>query len=239
MKSYSQRIKESEHPFRNIRLISGLFHAIIGLKSVWGELMKKGQEKKEMVYEYLLSFTEAKGYPPSVREICSALDIKSTSSVHSYLNQLESDGKIERDPTKPRALMIPELINKSIEMVPIPMVGKITAGEPVLAVENVEDYFQMPLKFVKHDNDLFILRVEGESMIEAGIHNGDFAIIEKASSAKNGDIVVAMIGSDATIKRYFKEKNHVRLQPENSSMAPIIVMECEILGKLVGLYRKY
>jgi len=201
--------------------------------------MKKGQIKKELVYNYVLSYAEAKGYPPSVREICTALNIKSTSSVHSYLLQLEEDGKIERDPTKPRALMIPELMNKQIEMIPIPMVGKITAGEPILAVENVEDYFQIPLKFVKHDNDLFILNVEGESMIEAGIHNGDLAFIEKANSANNGDIVVALIGSDATIKRYFKEKNHIRLQPENSSMAPIIVSECEILGKLVGLYRKY
>lgn len=201
--------------------------------------MKKGQLKKELVYNYVLSYTEAKGYPPSVREICTALNIKSTSSVHSYLLQLEEDGKLERDPSKPRALMIPELMNKQIEMIPIPMVGKITAGEPVLAVENVEDYFQIPLKFVKHDNDLFILRVEGESMIEAGIHDGDFAFIEKASTASNGDIVVALIGSDATIKRYFKEKNYIRLQPENSSMSPIIVTECEIIGKLVGLYRKY
>jgi repressor LexA len=201
--------------------------------------MKKGQLKKELVYNYVLSYTEAKGYPPSVREICTALNIKSTSSVHSYLQQLEEDGKLERDPSKPRALMIPELMNKQIEMIPIPMVGKITAGEPVLAVENVEDYFQIPLKFVKHDNDLFILKVEGESMIEAGIHDGDLAFIEKASSANNGDIVVALIGSDATIKRYFKEKNYIRLQPENSSMSPIIVTECEIIGKLVGLYRKY
>lgn len=201
--------------------------------------MKKGQLKEELVYNYVLSYTEAKGYPPSVREICTALNIKSTSSVHSYLQQLEEDGKLERDPSKPRALMIPELMNKQIEMIPIPMVGKITAGEPVLAVENVEDYFQIPLKFVKHDNDLFILKVEGESMIEAGIHDGDFAFIEKASSANNGDIVVALIGSDATIKRYFKEKNYIRLQPENSSMSPIIVTECEIIGKLVGLYRKY
>lgn len=201
--------------------------------------MKKGEEKKERVYEYVLSFTEAKGYPPSVREICTALNIKSTSSVHSYLLQLENDGKLERDPSKPRALMIPELMNKQIEMIPIPMVGKITAGEPILAVENVEDYFQMPIKFVKHDNDLFILRVEGESMIEAGIHSGDYAIIEKASAAANGDIVVALIENDATIKRFFKEKNHIRLQPENSSMKPILVSQCEILGKLVGLYRKF
>ncbi len=201
--------------------------------------MKKVQLKKDMVYDYILSFAENKGYPPSVREICTALEIKSTSSVHAYLLKLEEDGKIERDPTKPRALMIPELMNRQSETIEVPVVGKITAGEPILAIENIEDYFHMPLKFVKHDHDLFILRVEGESMIEAGIHDGDFAFIEKVNSAENGDIVVALLDNDATIKRFFKEKNYIRLQPENSSMAPILVPTCEILGKLVGLYRKY
>ena len=201
--------------------------------------MKKVQLKKDMVYDYILSFAESKGYPPSVREICLALDIKSTSSVHAYLLKLEEDGKIERDPTKPRALMIPELMNRQTETIEVPVVGKITAGEPILATENIEEYFQMPLNFVKHDHELFILKVEGESMIEAGIHDGDYAFIEKVSTANNGDIVVALLDNDATIKRFFKEKNYIRLQPENSSMAPIIVPTCEILGKLVGLYRKY
>lgn len=201
--------------------------------------MKKVQLKKDMVYDYILSFAESKGYPPSVREICLALDIKSTSSVHAYLLKLEEDGKIERDPTKPRALMIPELMNRQTETIEVPVVGKITAGEPILATENIEEYFQMPLNFVKHDHELFILKVEGESMIEAGIHDGDYAFIEKVSTANNGDIVVALLDNDATIKRFFKEKNYIRLQPENSSMAPIIVPTCEVLGKLVGLYRKY
>ena len=201
--------------------------------------MKKVQLKKDMVYDYILSFAESKGYPPSVREICLALDIKSTSSVHAYLLKLEEDGKIERDPTKPRALMIPELMNRQTETIEVPVVGKITAGEPILATENIEEYFQMPLNFVKHDHELFILKVEGESMIEAGIHDGDYAFIEKVSTANNRDIVVALLDNDATIKRFFKEKNYIRLQPENSSMAPIIVPTCEVLGKLVGLYRKY
>lgn len=201
--------------------------------------MKKVQLKKDMVYDYILSFAESKGYPPSVREICLALDIKSTSSVHAYLLKLEEDGKIERDPTKPRALMIPELMKRQTETIEVPVVGKITAGEPILATENIEEYFQMPLNFVKHDHELFILKVEGESMIEAGIHDGDYAFIEKVSTANNGDIVVALLDNDATIKRFFKEKNYIRLQPENSSMAPIIVPTCEVLGKLVGLYRKY
>ena len=201
--------------------------------------MKKVQLKKDMVYDYILSFAESKGYPPSVREICLALDIKSTSSVHAYLLKLEEDGKIERDPTKPRALMIPELMNRQTETIEVPVVGKITAGEPILATENIEEYFQMPLNFVKHDHELFILKVEGESMIEAGIHDGDYAFIEKVSTANNGDIVVALLDNNATIKRFFKEKNYIRLQPENSSMAPIIVPTCEVLGKLVGLYRKY
>ena len=201
--------------------------------------MTKGQTKKKLVYDFVLSYTEEKGYPPSVREICTALNIKSTSSVHAYLLQLETDGKLLRDPSKPRALMIPELMNRQGEMLNIPMVGKITAGAPILAVENIEDYFQLPIKFVKHDDDLFILRVEGESMIEAGINSGDFAIIEKASTARNGDIVVALIENDATIKRFYKEKDHIRLQPANSSMSPIILPTCDILGKLVGLYRKF
>lgn len=201
--------------------------------------MTKGQTKKKLVYDFVLSYTEEKGYPPSVREICTALNIKSTSSVHAYLLQLETDGKLLRDPSKPRALMIPELMNRQGEMLNIPMVGKITAGAPILAVENIEDYFQLPIKFVKHDDDLFILRVEGESMIEAGINSGDYAIIEKASTARNGEIVVALIENDATIKRFYKEKDHIRLQPANSSMSPIILPTCDILGKLVGLYRKF
>jgi repressor LexA len=196
------------------------------------------KDMKGKVYAFILSFTADKGYPPSVREIASAVNLKSTSSVHNQLQKLEKDGLIKRDPTKPRALEIPELNNKP-EMVHIPIVGKVTAGVPILAVENIEDYFHLPMNFVKHDNELYMLKVSGNSMIEAGINNGDLAIVEKVNAANNGDIVVAMIESEATIKRFFKEKDHIRLQPENSSMQPIIVPTCDILGKLVGIYRKF
>ena len=198
-----------------------------------------GVKRRQMLtYEYLLTFINEHGYPFSVREICKALEIKSTSTVHAHLVKLEEDGLILRDPTKPRALKIAELINKP-EMIDIPVVGRITAGEPILAHENIEDYFQLPMNYVKHDNDLFMLKIMGVSMIEAGIFDGDLAIIERVSSADNGEIVVALIDSEATIKRFFKEKDHIRLQPANSSMEPIIVPNCEILGKLVGLYRKF
>jgi repressor LexA len=146
---------------------------------------------------------------------------------------------IRRDPTKPRAI---ELIKDSVtkrEIIDIPVIGKVTAGQPILAVENIEDTFSIPLNYVKSNNELFILNVTGQSMIEAGILDGDLAIIEKTNTAANGDIVVALIGNDATLKRFFKEKNHIRLQPENSTMEPIIVDDCQIVGKLVGLYRSY
>lgn len=198
----------------------------------------KGNKRKQQIYEYILQHAEAKGYPPSVREICKGINLKSTSSVHTYILELEKDGLLQKDPTKPRALMIPELMNRP-EMLDIPVVGRITAGEPILAVENIEEYFQFPLRYVKHDNDLFILKVSGTSMIDAGIHDGDYAIIEKADTAKNGEIVVALLESEATIKTFYKEKDHIRLQPENSAMEPILVKDCSILGKLVGLYRQF
>lgn len=197
----------------------------------------KGEKQRE-VYEFLLNFTESKGYPPSVREICQAVSLRSTSSVQNHLQNLEKQGLIRRDPTKPRALEIPE-INDRPEMIRIPVLGTITAGAPILAQENIEDHFLMPLHFVKHDRDLFILRVSGESMINAGIHDGDLAIVEQAPQAANGEIVVALIDEEATIKTFFRERNHIRLQPENDTMEPILVPDCQILGKLVGIYRKF
>ena len=199
--------------------------------------MVDGKDKQSQIYEFLKVYTENKGYPPSVREICEAVSLKSTSTVHGHLKRLEKKGLIKRDPTKPRALEIVEFMQPKREMISIPIIGNITAGTPILATENIEDTFTLPLNFVKHDNELFILKVNGNSMIKAGINEGDLAIIEKRTSANNGDIVVALIEEEATIKRFYLEKDHIRLQPENDSMEPIIVENCSILGKLVGIYR--
>ncbi|WP_321994271.1 transcriptional repressor LexA [Clostridium butyricum] len=201
--------------------------------------MGDGKDKQSEIYEFLKNYTENKGYPPSVREICEAVSLKSTSTVHGHLKRLEKKGLIRRDPSKPRALEIAELSIPKKEMISIPIVGKITAGLPILATENVEDTFSLPLDFIKHDKELFMLRVSGQSMIKAGINDKDLAIIERCNDAVNGEIVVALIDDSATIKRFFKEENHIRLQPENDTMDPIIVDDCSILGKLVGIFRAY
>ncbi len=196
----------------------------------------KGEKQKE-VYNYIIEFAEMRGYPPSVREICAAVGLRSTSSVHNHLQNLEKQGLLRRDPTKPRAIEIPELARP--EILKIPVVGRVQAGLPVLAEENIEDHFMLPSHFVKHTNDLFILKVRGESMINAGIHDGDLAIIEKAETSSDGEIVVALIEDEATIKTFYRETSYIRLQPENDTMDPIIVKDCSILGKLVGIYRKF
>ena len=201
--------------------------------------MLESKDKQKEIYEFLKTYTENKGYPPSVREICEAVSLKSTSTVHGHLKRLEKKGLIKRDPTKPRALEIVELNSTKREMLNIPIVGKVTAGLPILATENIEDTFSLPLDFIKHDRELFMLKVTGDSMINAGIREGDLAIIEQTNAALNGEIVVALIENEATIKRFFKEKDSSRLQPENDAMAPIIVDDCSILGKLVGLFRQY
>lgn len=201
--------------------------------------MLESKDKQKEIYEFLKTYTENKGYPPSVREICEAVSLKSTSTVHGHLKRLEKKGLIKRDPTKPRALEIVELNSTKREMLNIPIVGKVTAGLPILATENIEDIFSLPLDFIKHDRELFMLKVTGDSMINAGIREGDLAIIEQTNAALNGEIVVALIENEATIKRFFKEKDSIRLQPENDAMAPIIVDDCSILGKLVGLFRQY
>lgn len=201
--------------------------------------MAENKDKQSEIYEFLKTYTESKGYPPSVREICEAVSLKSTSTVHGHLKRLEKKGLIKRDPSKPRALEIAELATPKTEMINIPIVGKITAGLPILATQNVEDTFSIPLNFIKHDKELFMLRVSGESMINAGINDHDLAIIERCNDASNGEIVVALIDDSATIKRFYKEKDHIRLQPENDTMSPIIVDNCSILGKLVGIFRAY
>lgn len=199
-------------------------------------------EKKNMqmeIYNFLKKTTLEKGYPPSVREICEAVGLRSTSTVHGHLSRLEKKGYIRRDPTKPRAIEFTkeEVVPK--EMVRIPVVGKVTAGMPILAVENIEDTFSLPLQFIHSNKELFMLKVSGTSMIEAGINDGDYAIIEKTNVASNGDKVIALIENEATLKTFYKEKDHIRLQPENSTMDPIIVDDCSILGKLIGIFRNY
>jgi repressor LexA len=202
-------------------------------------MIEMKSNKQSEIYEFIKQQVTSKGYPPSVREICEAVNLSSTSTVHGHLSRLEKKGLIRRDPTKPRAieLLIESPIKK--ELIDIPIIGKITAGEPILAQESIEDFLTLPLNFVKSSAELYILKVSGQSMVEAGIFDGDLAIIEKTSTAVNGDIVVALIENEATIKRFFKEDGYIRLQPENSSMNPIIVKDCKILGKLSGLYRKY
>lgn len=197
------------------------------------------QDKQSEIYEYIKDQIRAKGYPPSVREICAAVGLKSTSTVHGHLQRLEKKGFIKRDPTKPRAI---ELVDSTVykkEMINIPVIGTVTAGTPILAVENIEDTFALPVNFIKSNNELFILKIHGESMIDAGIMDEDFAILEQTNSAENGDIVVALIENEATIKRFYRENGYIRLQPENKTMEPIIVKDCKIIGRLVGLYRKY
>lgn len=200
--------------------------------------MSELNDKQLLIYEFLKDFTSQKGYPPTVREICKAVGLKSTSSVHGHLKQLEKEGLIKRDPTKPRALEIVDSVIKK-EMINVPIIGKVTAGLPILANENIEDSFPLPLDYVKHNNDLFMLKISGSSMIKAGILDGDFAIIERTQTASNGDKIVALIENEATLKTFYRENDHIRLQPENDEMEPIIVDNCSILGKLIGIYRTY
>lgn len=195
--------------------------------------------KNVEIYEFIKSEIKQKGYPPSVREICSAVGLKSTSTVHGHIERLEKKGLIKKDASKPRTIIVMEdKLNKK-EMVNIPIIGTVTAGIPILAVENVEDTFPIAVDYIKGNSDLFILKVKGESMVDVGILDGDLSIIEKVNSAENGDIIVALIDNEATLKRFFKEQDHIRLQPENKTMEPIIVESCQVLGKLVGIYRQY
>ncbi|WP_446899618.1 transcriptional repressor LexA [Clostridium sp. LBM24168] len=200
---------------------------------------KQSSEKQLEIFKYIKSYVEQKGYPPSVREICSAVGAKSTSTVHRHLEKLEKDGYIKRDAAKPRTIEIVADLSNKKEMINIPIIGTIAAGKPILAVENIEDTFPLPIDYIKNREQLFMLKIHGESMINAGILNGDLAIIEKTNSAENGEIIAALIENEATLKRFFKESDHIRLQPENETMKPIIVPDCTIIGKLVGLYREY
>ena len=198
----------------------------------------KISDKQREILEYIKQEILNRGYPPAVREICEAVDLKSTSSVHSHLETLEKNGYIRRDPTKPRAI---EIIDDNFnltrrEVVNVPLVGRVAAGEPILAVENVENYFPIPIEFMPNAES-FMLKVKGESMINAGILDGDSVLVEKRSDAHNGEIVVALVDDSATVKTFYKENGYIRLQPENDTMDPIIVEDCSILGKVFGVFR--
>lgn len=193
-------------------------------------------DKQTAILEFIRSEIEQKGYPPSVREICCAVGLKSTSSVHAHLTQLEKKGLLRRDPTKPRAMEV--LDGQGSRGRSVPLVGRVTAGLPILATENIEDYLVLP-QSLQGRGDLFALRVQGESMIEAGIEDGDIVVLRRQETAENGEIVVAMIDDEATLKRVYYEDGHVRLQPENTAMEPIYADEVVILGRLLALFRQY
>ena len=198
----------------------------------------KISKKQEEILEYIKSELLSKGYPPAVREICEAVHLKSTSSVHSHLETLEKNGYIRRDPTKPRAIEImDDTFNLTRrEVVNVPVIGRVAAGALILAEENIENYFPIPMEFMPNEKT-FLLSVKGESMINAGILDGDYVLIKQQSNAENGDMVVALVEDGATVKRFFKEEGVYRLQPENDFMDPIIVESVEILGKVIGVFR--
>ena len=195
-------------------------------------------EKQSEILEYIKAQILERGFQPAVREICEAVHLKSTSSVHSHLETLEKNGYIRRDPTKPRAIeILDDAFNLTRrEMAQVPIVGRVAAGEPLLAEQNIEDYFPIPVERLPN-NQTFLLQVKGESMINAGILNGDYILVEQTPSASNGEVVVALVEDGATVKRFFKENGHYRLQPENDTMDPIIVDEVTIVGKMIGLLR--
>ena len=195
--------------------------------------------KQEEILNYIKECLLNKGYPPTVREICQAVNLKSTASVQSHLNKIEEKGYIIRDKTKSRTIEIvgDDLADFKTEVVNIPLLGHIAAGAPILAEQNIESYFPIPAEYISNKTT-FMLKVKGDSMINAGIFDGDTIIVESCNTARNGDIIVALIEDSATVKTFYKEKDHIRLQPENSTMDPIIVPNCEILGKVAGVFRK-
>lgn len=195
-------------------------------------------DKQREILEYIKEMILKKGYPPAVREICEAVHLKSTSSVHSHLESLEKNGYIRRDPTKPRTIEIldDDFALTRRELVNVPVIGTVAAGVPILAEQNIEDYLPIPAEILSN-KEVFMLKVKGNSMIEAGIYNGDKVIVAKQPNAENGDKVVALVDDSATVKTFYKENGHFRLQPENSSMDPIILDQVEILGKVIGLFR--
>lgn len=201
-----------------------------------GKISAKQMEILSYIKEQILE----RGYPPAVREICDAVHLKSTSSVHSHLETLEKNGYIRRDPTKPRAIEICDDSFQLVrhEMASVPIIGTVAAGQPILAQENIEGYFPIPVEMLPN-TETFILKVKGDSMINAGIFSGDQIFVECCNTARNGDTVVALVDDSATVKTFYKEDGHIRLQPENDDMDPIIVDDCQILGKVFGVFRLY
>lgn len=199
---------------------------------------RKISQKQEEILEYIKSQILERGFPPAVREICEAVNLKSTSSVHSHLETLEKNGYIRRDPTKPRAIeILDDTFNLTRrEVVNVPLIGHVAAGEPILAQENIENYFPFPVEMMPN-KQTFLLEVQGESMINVGILSGDYVLVQEESTADNGDMVVALIDDGATVKTFYKEEGVIRLQPENDFMEPIIVTDCTILGKVIGVFR--
>mgnify|MGYP002480297593 FL=1 len=210
------------------------------------KMKHKNLDKQQQILDFVNKQVREKGYPPSVREICKAVGFKSTSTVHSYLAALEEQGLIVKDPSKTRALKVVDRKSKELEgyisdreIENVPIIGRVAAGQPILAVENIEDTFPVPVEYLEN-GPTFILRIKGDSMINKGILDGDLVIVKQQNTAENGDIVVALIEDETTVKTFYKEKNHIRLQPENENYDPIIVKDnITILGKVIALFRKY
>ena len=202
-------------------------------------MLESLSSRQKEIFEFIKEEVSKKGYPPSVREIGKAVGLSSSSTVHAHLSQLEKKGYIRKDPTKPRAIEVLEgqefLYSRDIS--PVPMVGNVTAGQPILAEENITDYFPLPKDLVQEDT-AFMLSIEGDSMINAGILDGDYVIVKQQSTASNGDIVVALLENEATVKRFYQEGDYIRLQPENDYFEPILTREVKVLGKVIGLFRK-
>lgn len=196
-------------------------------------------DRQQEILDFIKQEIRTKGYPPAVREIGEAVGLSSSSTVHNHLNQLENKGYIKRDPTKPRAIeVIDGTMTNQKEMINVPILGRVTAGMPILAFENIEDTFPLPVDFLKTE-DVFMLHIVGDSMIKAGIHDGDLVIVRKQNTAKDGDIVVALLDDEATVKRFYKESDYIRLQPENDFYEPILSTNVTILGTVEALIRKY
>ncbi len=202
------------------------------------DLVKDLSKRQREIFDFIGRYLKQHGYPPTVREIGKAVGLHSSSTVHAHLSKLESLGVLRRDPTKPRAMeVLVERAKRAVKPAGLPLVGTVAAGAPVLAEENIEDYLQVPAVIGGETGD-FVLRVQGESMVDAGILEGDYVVVRPAELAANGEIVVALLGEEATVKRFFKEKDHVRLQPENSSMKPIRSQDVDVVGRVVGVFRR-